>query len=186
MTQKVDYDDLSDTLIRCDAAAEASESHGILCGMFCANGRAEVEAWMQQVMGEEADPSNALVKEARSMLVNLYQDTLQELFSEETELELLLPGDDVSIIERMQAISEWCQGFLLGFSQNEVRNRGELPNDVEELMADFVEITRIELETGEDAEEDENALMEIEEYVRMGVIYIMESLHPRVAVTSLQ
>ena len=86
----------------------------------------------------------------------------------------------------MQAISEWCQGFLLGFSHNEARNRAELPTDVEELLADFVEITRIELETGEDPEEDENALMEIEEYVRMGVIYIMESLHPRVAVTSLQ
>jgi uncharacterized protein YgfB (UPF0149 family) len=86
----------------------------------------------------------------------------------------------------MQSLSEWCQGFLLGFSQSISRNKGVLPEDVEELLSDFVEITRIDMESTGDDEEDENALMEIEEYIRIGVIFIMETLHPRVSAPGLQ
>jgi yecA family protein len=186
MTHLVDFDDLAHALIRIDAAAEAAESHGILCGLFCSDGRADRSEWIRQVLGEEQDPANGLVREAIAMLEKLYQSTLEEMFDELGQIELLIPGDDVSITERMESISEWCQGFLLGFSHNYQRNKGDLPEEIEELLADFVEITKVDLESTGDEEEDENALMEIEEYIRVGVVFIMESLHPRVSSPGLQ
>ena len=50
--------------------------------------------------------------------------------------------------------------------------------EIEALLEDFVEVTRIDAEASEDDNEDEESLVEIEEYIRMGVVYIFTSLNP--------
>jgi uncharacterized protein YgfB (UPF0149 family) len=100
------------------------------------------------------------------------------------DFKLLLPDDDDSLPERVEAISAWCQGFIYGLAAGGIQQGSELPEDTEELLKDMVEISRAGHDVddgGDDAaneDEDEVALMEIEEYVRMGVLLIYEELQP--------
>jgi yecA family protein len=179
MAYSIDFDDLEHALMKINAAAEAAEAQGLICGILCALGRVDKQSWIQQVIGEAADPADLLMGEIKEQLDIVYQETLQSLYDEEYGFQLYLPDDEAPIEERIQTISEWCQGFLLGFSMRSIDSiQGESREEIEALLEDFVEVTRIDAEVSEDDDEDEESLVEIEEYIRMGVVYIFTSLNP--------
>jgi len=179
MAYSIDFDELSHILIKMNAATEAAEAQGLFCGILCALGRVEKQSWVQQVIGEAVDQGDPLLKEAREHLDALYQETLESLSDDEYGFQLFLPDDDVSLEERIHTISEWCQGFLLGFSMRSLDAvEAESRAEIEGLLEDFIEVTRIDAETGVDDNDDEDSFIEIEEYIRMGVIFIFTSLNP--------
>ncbi|MCK4951197.1 MAG: YecA family protein [Gammaproteobacteria bacterium] len=187
MNNKVDFIDIEDALRRVDSSAEASESHGILCGMLCSAGRAELKVWIEQVMGEnELDMSDVLARESLEQLGQLYEDTVGQLNDPEMGFQLLLPEDKENLRCNVQALSEWCEGFLLGFSMGAPHAEDSLPDEVRELLTDFVEITKVE--TGEESEDEQDleSFVEVIEYVRMGVLLIQELLHPLRGPSTLQ
>lgn len=187
MGYSTDFDDLSHVLMKVNAATEAAEAQGLMCGILCALGRVDKLAWSQQVIGEAADPADVLMKEIMEQLNSLYEETLETLYDDEYGFQLFLPEDDVSLQERINTMSEWCQGFLLGFSMCSLDSvTGEIREEIEALLEDFIEVTRIDAESGEDDNDDESSLVEIEEYLRMGVIFIFTSLHPIVTTDRLQ
>ena len=55
-----DIPELDELLYQVDAALGASESHGALCGMLCAQGATEASQWMLHVLGEHDETSRAL------------------------------------------------------------------------------------------------------------------------------
>ncbi len=179
MAYSIDFDDLEHTLMKMNAATEAAEAQGLLCGILCALGRVDKKSWSQQVIGEAADAADLLMNELKEHLGSLHSETLESLYDEEYGFQLFLPDDDAPVEERIQALSEWCQGFLLGFSMRDLDSlQGDSREEIEALLEDFIEVTRIDAEVGEDENEDEESLVEIEEYIRMGVIFIFTSLHP--------
>ena len=179
MAYSIDFDDLSHALIKTDAATDTAEAQGLFCGILCALGRVDKQAWKQQVIGEAADPADLLIGEIKQQLEILYKETLESLYDDEYGFQLFLPEDDVSLEERIHCISEWCQGFLLGFSMRSLDTiEGDARVEIEGLLEDFIEMTRIDAESSEGDNEDESSFVEIEEYIRMGVIFIFTSLHP--------
>ena len=187
MAYSVEFDDLEYTLIKINAAAGAAEAQGLICGILCALGRVDKPSWIQQVIGEAADPADLLMRETREQLDVVYQETMQSLYDEDYGFQLFLPDDQAQIEERIQAVSEWCQGFLLGFSMRSLDTiDDETRQEIEALLEDFIEVTRIDAEPGEDANEDDESLFEIQEYIRMGVIFIFTSLHPLAGSDRLQ
>jgi len=188
MAYSTDYDDLADMLIKLNASTEAAEAQGLLCGMMCAAGRADKQVWLQQVLGIAPDPSDLLAKELISQLEALYQDTLRGMYDDESlAFQLFLPDDNVRIEEQAAGLSEWVQGFLLGFSIRSLDDlHDELKEEIEGLLEDFVEITRLDMSPGEDENEDESACMEIEEYIRMSAMFIFMSLQPAASSNRLQ
>jgi len=187
MAYSTDFDDLSHSLIKLDAASEAAEAQGLLCGILCAQGRVEKVSWIQQVLGEAIPQGDLLIQEVREQLESIFSETLETLYDEEYGFQMFLPDDDVSINERLHTLSEWCQGFLLGFSMRPQDSiEGELREEIDSLLEDFVEITRIDLDTDEETEEEESSYFEITEYIRMGVIFIFTSLHPIATSNRLQ
>jgi uncharacterized protein YgfB (UPF0149 family) len=84
----------------------------------------------------------------RAPLRLLFADTVRALRGGEMEFQLLLPDDDAPLVERAMALSQWCQGFL----------------------------SQASVETGAEAEEEEQAYAEIVEYVRAGVQLIHDEL----------
>lgn len=179
MAYSIDFDDLEHALMKINAAAEAAEAQGLICGILCALGRVDKASWVQQVIGEAADPGDLLMHEVKEQLDALYQESMLSLYDEDYGFQMFLPDDEASIEERIQAISEWCQGFLLGFSMRSLESiDDESRQEIEALLEDFVEVTRIDAEASEDDNEDEESLLEIEEYIRMGVIFIFTSLNP--------
>jgi len=187
MAFSTDFDDLSHSLIKLNAATEAAESQGLLCGILCAQGRIDKLSWMQQVLGEALPKGDLLIQEVRVELESLFSETMEALYDEEYGFQMFLPDDDVSLNERLSALSEWCQGFLLGFSMHSMDTlEGEIKDEINNLIEDFVELTRIDIDPADEEDEEENSFFEITEYVRMGVIYIFTSLHPIATSNRLQ
>lgn len=187
MIYTTDFDDLSHSLIKLDAVTEAAEAQGLFCGILCALGRVEKQSWARQVIGEAAASGGSLVRELTDQLESLYDESMQSLYDDELGFQLFIPDDEVSIGERMQSLSEWCQGFLLGFSMRNLDTiEGEVRGEIDELLQDFVGVTQIDVEVVDNDEDDEESIVEIQEYIRMGVIYIFTTLHPVAASTRLQ
>jgi yecA family protein len=176
MSQPPDYDHLQQALIKAEGLS-AAEAHGLLCGMHCAAGRVGLDAWLAQVF-EELDLNNLLVREACQQLVGLHVSTQQQLNDPEAGFSLLLPDDEVSLMERTDALAEWCQGFVYGLAAGGLKQASELPPDTAELLADLVQIARVGVDDGSMDEADEDAYMQLCEYVRMGVLLINEELQP--------
>ncbi|MDP3931048.1 MAG: UPF0149 family protein, partial [Methylococcaceae bacterium] len=67
----------------------------------------------------------------------------------------------------------WCIGFLAGVGF--ANPKSNWPGDVTEILKDIVEITKLETEdvAGED---DENALMEVTEFLRSAVLLLRDEL----------
>jgi len=177
MTERPDYTSLKQSLEKSEAEMHAAESHGALCGMVCASGRVELGDWLEQVF-EQLDLNNLLVKEASQLLVGLFQSTQAQLNDPEAGFELLLPPDDAALAERTEALALWCQGFAFGLAAGGLKKETRLPRDTAELIQDMVEIARVGHEEGTATEADEDAYMQIYEYVRMGVLLINEELQP--------
>ncbi len=181
-----DIPQLEDLLFNVDAALGATESHGALCGMLCAQGATEASQWMLYVLGEHEETSK-LLQQTGKKLLQIHQISVEQMNDTDAEFELMLPDDDEQLESRVEALGIWCQGFVYGLAVGGITEDTVLPEDSKELIRDILEISRAgyvadneaEIATDEEnTEEDEVAFMEVGEYVRMGVLLIYEELQP--------
>jgi yecA family protein len=183
MSQFPEIVELEELLYRIDAAMGAADAHGALCGMLCARGTVELSEWVDHVIGEQ-EQGNELLHDVVHKLSDLHQSTLEMMNDATGDFRLLLMDDDDPLPERVEALAAWCQGFIYGLAAGGIKEGSELPEDTAELLKDVIEISRAGHDvddTGVDDSEDnddEVAYMEIEEYVRMGVLLIYEELQP--------
>jgi yecA family protein len=183
MSQFPEISDLEELLYRVDATMGAAEAHGALCGMLCARGTVELSEWVDHVVGEQEQGSE-LLHDVVHKMSDLHQATLEMMNNTTGEFRLLLLDDDDPLQERVDALAAWCQGFIYGLAAGGISEESELPEDTSELLKDMIEISRarhdVDEEEAEEADvnDDEVAYMEIEEYVRMGVLLIYEELQP--------
>jgi len=173
---------LNETLFKVDATMGAAESHGALCGMLCARGSTDLSEWMGHVVGEQ-EQGNESLHDLAHQLSELHQSTLGQMNDPYGAFQLLLPDDDDDLDERAEALAEWCLGFVYGLAAGGISEDSELPEDTKELLLDFIEISRaghevVDKVEEDNAEEDEQAFVEIVEYVRTGVLLINEELQP--------
>ncbi len=181
-----DIPQLEELLFNVDAALGATESHGALCGMLCAQGATDASQWMLSVLGEHEETSTALQQVGKKLL-KIHKITVEQMNDTDADFELMLPDDDEPLDMRVEALGMWCQGFVYGLAVGGIKEDTVLPDDSKELIQDILEISRAgyiadneaELATDEeDSEEDEVAFMEVCEYVRVGVLLIYEELQP--------
>lgn len=187
MSDFPDISQLDELLITVDSALGASESHGALCGMLCAQGSIEVSTWMLQVLGEHDESSPAL-RDVGQKLLKIHQISVAQMNDNDIEFELMLPDDNENLEDRVEALGTWCQGFVYGLALGGIKEDTELPDDSKELIRDIIEISRAGYVVDEEAEqavadennseEDEVAFMEVSEYVRMGILLVYEELQP--------
>jgi len=159
---------------RLGSTQTVAEFHGSLVGLICARGKLEKEEWLRQVMPADAGD----LGEVRESLVQLHGETLRQLNDPVLEFEPLLPGEGEPLAQRVEALGEWCQGFLLGLSEGGVQQTERLPGDAAEVVRDLVNISRAGAYDLSDSEEDEEAYVELLEYVRAGVLLVNEELNP--------
>ena len=178
MNVQPDIYELEDTLLKLDSTMGAAESHGVLCAILCARGTADMSDWASHILGEQ-EQGNALLQEALSLLNVLYQATLTELNDTSCDFKLFLPDDEEDLSERVIALTDWCQGFVYGLAVGGISDSDVLPDDSMELIRDIIEISKADPETdASPTEEDEQAYVEIVEYLRTGILLISEELQP--------
>lgn len=92
----------------------------------------------------------------------------------------MLPADADPLDLRAESLSRWCQGFLAGLALGGLDKDWTLAPEMQEFLQDVVEISRLDFNTGDNAEDSEVAYAEIAEYLRMGVLLINAELCPPV------
>lgn len=143
----------------------ASELHGALCGWLAGGGEGGPD-WPARVL---ADEGLAAVG-AGDVLDRLRAATAAQLEDRDFGFELLLPDADAPLVERSGALFDWCRGFVGAFGLA----AGASPPLSEEGAEALADLVRLSAATPEDDgdQEDEEALVEIEEYVRVAVLLL--------------
>jgi hypothetical protein len=135
----------------------------------------EPKQWLKQVV--QGDMNNLYIQEAQAELSKLFAVTRQQMNGADLDFALLLP-DEATLPARVDAMQEWCQGFGLGLAVAGIKDMKKLPADSREWAEDVVRIgTANDLDLN-DAEESEEALAEIIEYLRVGVLMMNEEMQP--------
>lgn len=165
------YQTIDQTLREQGAEVTAAEAHGMATGMLCVDVRADQSNWLGELFGEGFSGFGV-----HSSLGELFEQTRALLTDDDYTFDLLLPdADEDTLTEEIEAMRDWCQGFLygLGFSQSSSNWTG----DVGEIVKDIVEITKLEdFAEAEGSEEDEQAFAEIQEYLRVAVQLIRNEM----------
>jgi len=178
MSYSVSHEFLQEKLLNAGATGGASEAHGILCGTISSAGKALFQDWVRQVLGQAPVSGDVLMAEIKDLLEDVFVESETGLASDLYEFEMLLPDDDLPLTERVHALGEWCDGYLLGFSAGcEIANVS-VPVEVDDVIKDFVEFSKVDDKVDEASELDEQALMEVIEYIRTSVLNVLETLNP--------
>ena len=110
------------------------------------------------------------------MLATLFVETAGALARPAMEFEPLLPGDDAPLESRVEALAAWCQGFLYGFGAAGTAARAVLPDTVTEVLADLAQLSQAGVPAASEPEVEEDAYIELVEYLRAGVQLVYEEL----------
>jgi len=105
----------------------------------------------------------------------LLRGTVEELYRDDGDFSLLLHDGEPGVTLRLQSLTDWCRGFLLGLLNGEQIAIDEFSPDAAEIARDMISIS--EVEASRDGEDSEWDLTEVEEYVRVGVQLIFEELY---------
>ena len=173
----MEFDELDAALRRAGLATDAAEVHGTLCGMICSGIDDSYDLWMGMVF-EDADADNTAVGTCAGDLRRLYDQTHALFASDGFDIQPLLPDDNEKIETRAKCLAIWCQGFLYGLSLSDMPGE-QIPEQVQEIIADFAELTRagVNISGEEEASEiNEKAYAELMEYVRVSAQLVYEEL----------
>lgn len=171
----LDFIELTEVLYRVQARANASECHGFLCGQVCVSSAPEEDLWQDFLDVRSSDDD--LVYESYAYIHSLIREITNNMHSPDLDFQLLLPAEDRPIGVRVNALADWCSGFLNGFGLGTGLRGETFSEDCREVLTDYTRICRVGLDEESD-EEDEWALEDLIEYVRMGAIMIFEESYP--------
>lgn len=191
-----DHAQLSAQLAIYEIEASASEVHGIACGLICSNTAMSTNLWSRLIRDpsdtngdtngdtdEEVDDDDGgnvdhgLPSALDRNLGSLMETLRLQLNSPDFEFAVMIPTDDHPADERLEALAQWCQGFSLGFFAENQREIQTLPGDAGEILRDIIEIAGANPEIdGDDLDEADRFLTEIEEYLRVSVQLIFEEI----------
>lgn len=164
------YGELSQALSNTTLKLHPSQVHGLISGILCGNPKSTA-AWEELVTGGKDSG-----KKTHELLQSLYDATAKQLADFLFEYELVLPSDSDELSLRAEALTLWCQGFLTGLKIAQVAIVDREPSEVTEAINDLIEIAKMNYEEVVASEEDEDAYIELVEYVRMAVILIYQDL----------
>ena len=185
VNQSLEYDQLMQVLEPVAPSTDASDCHGLLCGLICAAGFGDPRLWVPEYF-DDFNPRDAQQARAYKMLQELYESSLVRLNSPELDFELLLPDDGEPLPLRIESLGRWCSGFLSGLGIGGLSDLGGVSDDLRELLDDLTHIARVDFELGESGEEENFAFEEVLEYVRVAVLYAYEELQPNKITPTLQ
>ena len=146
-------------------AVDAAELHGSLCGWIAAGGAID-GAWLGKVL---ADPALPQVP-PESVLDRMARTSAAQFEDRDFAFDLLMPGADALLAERSGALFAWCRGFLGGFGLA----AGPQPPLSEESREALSDLARLAAATAQEEgdQDDEDALAEIEEFVRVAALLL--------------
>lgn len=167
------YAQCEEALSGIEADIDMAECHGVMCGLLCACAPFADQQWLAEAIGEDAKAAHA--QHCCNVLMAVREETVARLDGGGMEFSPMLPDEGESMRVRTRALADWCTGFLYGLGVGGVKSFERLPANTQEILNDFLALTRISDETDE-SEAEETDYMELVEYVRVGVMLVREEL----------
>lgn len=152
----------------------AEELHGQMSGVLISSPMSKVESWLFELIGSR-DDNNIIAKSAVTKISGLLSETLAGLNDNEFKFELLMPDEEVLLPVKLKALGNWCDSFLYGFGLSEIKL--EVDDESLEFIKDLSEIALVDSQDEESTQND-LALEELIEYVRVGVLLLQENCRP--------
>ena len=150
----------------------SSEVHGIIVGSIANHMfTAKAPDLLHLLVGDQLDPNKQEV--LHELLNELYRETSEKLLENQDDFQLMLADSEAKLSIRTESLTDWCRGYLLGLLQNDSVTIERLPEDGSEIAKDILAISEA-MTQEQESEEDEWALAELEEYVKVGAQLIFE------------
>lgn len=163
------YAEINSLLLQSEIEYCAAEAHGLATGLLCANQHANSAHWLKELLSAEQSLSHS----HSDVLVKFFNITRTTLTSDDYTFNLFLPDDSQALTKQAEALQSWCRGFLFGISLTGTSVISSVKNG-REILKDIAEFTK--LDTDVEGEEDEQAFMEITEYLRAAVLLLRDEL----------
>jgi uncharacterized protein YgfB (UPF0149 family) len=164
--------------------AGAGEAHGTLVGLLSAAADDLPGSWIANTFADATEDTSIPSAADQDVLAAVYEDTREALTGDEMAFAPLLPDDAEPLGERIAALGGWCQGYLYGLAVRGLKDLGELPDDVREVLGDLAQIAQAGPDDDDDEEGGEQAYADLVEYVRVGVQWVYDQLAPPVKTDS--
>lgn len=153
--------------------ASPAELHGNLTGQLLVNPALAGEHWQHMVLedyGFEENPGPGL----KTVLDAFFEMTRDRLQRDDFSFDLLLP-DEGELGQRVASLANWVNAFLSGLALGGLKSEKGLSADSREFLRDLAEIARLDDQVEENQGEEAD-LMELQEYVRAGVMLLADDL----------
>ncbi|MBV1911540.1 MAG: UPF0149 family protein [Kangiellaceae bacterium] len=180
------YESFEESLANADCEINASEFQGVLAGMISAGLKQSDDKWLGTIL-EVANDGQPLSEDGARQLKKLYIESHKAFREQEVLAPILLPGEDYPLVDRIESLSLWSQGYLLGFGLQLGDASLESP-EVSESLQDISEIAQLDL-SADDSEESQVALLTLIEHIKVAVkvvylelVYKLESVDVKPAV----
>jgi uncharacterized protein YgfB (UPF0149 family) len=157
-----EYEALAVALSRVNSQLSAAECHGLLTGALNTEDTTLISRFFSE--DPESLKEDSQFAELISQIVHL---TVEGFKDEDFNFQLLLPSDDTPLQERSRALADWCGGYVMGLLESGIKEFDALPEDAAEVAKDLVEISQLDASVADSGSETD--LMQLEEYVRVGV-----------------
>jgi hypothetical protein len=179
----LNFDSIRNSLQKLGATADAAESHGTLCGLLLDN--SGVAVWLQHTLDALPEKGDVLAAEELRVLEQLFEQSRQQLNTDDCSFELLLPDDADDLALRLLGLASWCQGFLYSIGVIGKDKFESLDQQSQECLSDLLEIGKLDYREVA-SEEAEQQYSELVEHVRMSVLMLNETMNPLMPAPSIQ
>ncbi len=152
-----------------DNPVTAGEAHGMATALLCADERTDAMIWLTELL---KDSSSVINDEEKETLLLLFEQTRDLISADDFRFDLLLPDDQQPLFDRAEAVKNWCRGFAYGIGLHPQTQ--ELTGDSREIVKDIIEFSKLDSDVED--EEDDVALMEISEYIKVTVQLLKQEL----------
>ncbi|HXK55997.1 MAG: UPF0149 family protein [Gammaproteobacteria bacterium] len=177
-----EHEEVERRLASADLELSGAEVHGLLCGLLCGTAADAAERWFAELF-PQAEAGDLLREECQHTLRRLYERTLASIADPGMGFELLLPSDRKPIRLRASGVRDWCEGFLYGLGLAGAADENAFAQSTRESLIDIGEIARMNIDDLSDGdEEEEEALMQVTEFLRVAVLLTYDDLAGKRAV----
>lgn len=167
----IDYDEVKNVLHKLNTDDTIASAHGILCGFACVKPNLKLDNWLNEVL-ISIDLNNVEEKIAHEQLTKIFNITLLQLNDTTLNFHPFIANENAQLQEQANTLIQWCGGFLVGLGLQKISTTDK---DLLEMIKDFGEISKLNGDIPDD-EQNTRDLNEIIEFVRMGTLFIRETL----------
>ena len=175
----LDYKSLDKIRISASITNNISEYHGIICSRLCFGIKE-----FNDLISKDSNTNHRIVslqmKEFNTVLAGIIEEQEKLFKSNVLDFQPLLPDESESIEVRAIALALWCQGFIDGcgmcIAELDLDIKSISDGEISEIIEDFSQISTLDSNSILQEEEEEIALMELVEYVRVSVQLLFENL----------